>query len=202
MAGAIIKNSEISGFGGTAIDIEGGGGYSFNNCVMFGSVEVKNSYGNSFGNSTIISTSKSPLPFNLGRNKPCNCGSGKKFKRCHGSVERVATGIKSKNSSSSFDDTRIVTDGVGIDLDNDRSSFKKTVIIAGDQIDFVALAREWGIPEYVPVKDVEEAVRELQTTKNPVTLEKSSLKNTLEKNGFDMACWAQIAMSIITFCFS
>jgi preprotein translocase subunit SecA len=28
-------------------------------------------------------------PTNVGRNEPCPCGSGKKFKHCHGSADRL-----------------------------------------------------------------------------------------------------------------
>lgn len=135
------------------------------------------------------------------RNWPCPCGSGKKYKRCHEGAKKVATGIKSINSSARFDDTKVVSDGVGIHLENDSSTFTRTVVIVGEQIDYVALAKQWGLPENVPIEDVEEAVLEVKKSKSPAVLETSKLKLWLSDNGFNMACWAQVALSIVTFCF-
>ncbi|MCF1250320.1 SEC-C domain-containing protein [Pseudomonas putida] len=202
MAGADFIDCVFHGIGGTAIDAEGAGDCTFTNCSMVGSVDLNSSQGNVFRNSNIYSKSKLELPFNMGLNKSCFCGSGKKFKRCHGSEKRVATGIKSYNSDATFEGTKIVTDGVGIDLDSDRSKFNDTVIIAGSEIDYVALAKGWGIPDSVPIDHVKEAVEDVKRTKNPGVLDKSRLKVFLANNGFDMACWAQIALSIVTYCFA
>ncbi|WP_447809116.1 SEC-C domain-containing protein [Pseudomonas putida] len=149
-------------------------------------------------------TAISPIDQYVGarRNWPCPCGSGKKYKRCHEGVKKVATGIKSYNSEATFDGTKIVTDGVGIELDSDRSKFNNTVIIAGAEVDYVALARQWGLPEEVPIEHVKQAVEDVRKTKNPSVLETSRLKAFLADNGFNMACWAQIALSIVTYCFA
>ncbi|CAI8932344.1 putative PqqD family protein [Pseudomonas serboccidentalis] len=114
----------------------------------------------------------------------------------------MATGIKSKNSQSIFADTKIASDGVGIDLEDDKSTFFRTTIVVGENIDYNELIKQFHLPENVPVAHLTEAVEEIRSTKNPAVLEQSKLKQWLYVNGFDMAFWAQTALAIVTFAFS
>ncbi len=177
-------------------------GVNIRGAMEFGIYNENSKNGNIAGNVVDITspTSISHFP-KVGRNQQCSCGSGKKYKKCHG--DRVmATGIKSKNSQANFTNTKIVSDGVGIDLEDDKSTFSRTTIIAGEDVDYGALLEQFYLPNDVPLEYLKEAVEELRATKNPALIERSKLKQWLVDNGFNMAFWAQTALPIVTYAFS
>lgn len=114
----------------------------------------------------------------------------------------MSPAIISKNGASNFTDTKIVTDGVALQLENDKSTFNRTTIFAGSNIDYSELAASLNLPHDVPLDLLREAVGQIKDSKNPGLIEQSELKTWLHENGFNMACWAQVALSLVTFAFS
>ncbi|MNJ49499.1 hypothetical protein D3C77_447310 [compost metagenome] len=137
----------------------------------------------------------------VGRNAPCPCGSGAKFKYCHGSVEmqsKKSAGIVSINSSGEFKDTNIVVDsgGVGVYRKDDRTNFDRTNIVIGQDLDVVKLISDLKLPSNTPPAHMAEAVELVRESGSTDALHYSKLRIWLMDNGFNMKFWAETAIAI------
>jgi hypothetical protein len=193
--GTDFTNCEFAGWGGPAVDIDGGGGDTFTNCVMVGELQINNSFGNKYHGLQVISQSKPMRAIKMGRNELCYCGSQLKYKRCHGGLG-VAKGIVSKNSSSVFIDTEINTDGVALDLDGDESTFNRLKIYAFSDPELFKFVKSSGLPGNTPGEYVQEAYTELKKTGDVNVLEESKLKTWLFKQGVTLAFWTQLVAQL------
>jgi hypothetical protein len=131
-----------------------------------------------------------------GRNDPCPCGSGRKYKKCHLGKNMSSVGIRTKNSKSVITDALVVSAGDGIDLDNDESVIVRPKIYAGVDPSAMSLAISLGLPEQTPEVLINEAIEKFSKSKDLSVLESSKLKKWLSANEFDMAGWASVALSI------
>lgn len=112
----------------------------------------------------------------------------------------MATGIKSTNSSTNFTDTVVVTDGIGIDLENDKSTFTNTKIFAGDTAELSKLGLEWGLPQHTPAELIAQAIEDGKTAKSPAALDNTALKAWLIEQGlYTVSYWSSIVLSIIFY---
>ncbi|MNJ46413.1 hypothetical protein D3C77_415410 [compost metagenome] len=191
----MIRDCKAHGYGSVAIEIGGADGITFSNIVTHGAIHIQNSNDNKFNGTKVNSFSTSPRLPKIGRNEPCPCGSQKKYKRCHGGVN-MAKGIISRNSSTTFNDTEINTDGVGIDLDHDKSTFNGLNINAFDNPELFKLVKEAGLPANPPGDLIEEAYLEVQKTGDASPLEGSKLKRWFLEQDLTGAFWADFSVKL------
>lgn len=160
--------------------VEGDGG-TFENVTLFGpanlaSVYVMNSNGAKFKN--VSAYNVRPDFKGVGRNQPCPCGSGKKFKRCHG-APHMGTGFISDNSEATFTDAVAVVDsgGTGFHSRNgDKSHFIRPKAFVGPVVDIEALIAKLNLPDDVPREHVQEAVELVAKSSDEEPLRYSKLK--------------------------
>jgi hypothetical protein len=180
-------------------------GCHFDNCGAYGALDagfvIENDVDGKFTNTTVhIDNGYRPHFKKAGRNEPCPCGSGVKFKRCHGGSE-MSRGIVSKNGQTTYGEVNVTSSGDGVVLENDRSTFAKLSINAGVAIDYAALAEQLNLPKDVPLEFIKDAIQEVRNKNNPAVVEQSKLKIWLNDNGFNMGFWAQVALSLVTTAF-
>ena len=195
MAGADFIDCVLSGYGGVAVEIGGASGIRFTNCRTDGALLIENSYGNEFDGVQVNSFSRTMNAKKIGRNEPCPCGSGVKFKRCHGGG-KMAHGIVSRNSSSVFIDTEINTDGVALALDGDESTFNRLKIYAFSDPELFKFVKNSSLPGDTPGEYVQEAYTELKKSGDVNVLEESKLKTWLFKQGVTLAFWTQLVAQL------
>jgi hypothetical protein len=193
MAGADFVDCIFSGYGGVAAEIGGASGIRFTNCKTDGALLIQNSDENEFDGLQVNSFSRAMNARKIGRNEPCHCGSGLKFKRCHGGGN-MAKGIVSRNSSSVFIDAEINTDGVALDLDGDESTFNRLKVYAFSDPELFRFVKNSGLPENTPGELVQEAYTELKKTGDLQTLESTKLKDWLFKHGITLSFWTQLVV--------
>lgn len=146
--------------------------------------------------------SRNPLrKMKIGRNTPCPCGSGTKYKHCHGGIdmaERKSTGIISVNSSGSFTDTSVIVDrgGIGIYREDDRTDFVRTTVLVGQNVNIAELISALKLPADTPPALMVEAIDQVRESGDAEALRYSKLRMWLLDNGFDMKFWAETALAI------
>ena len=137
----------------------------------------------------------------IGRNVPCPCGSGDKYKRCHGAIDmgsRKSTGIISVNSSGTFTDTTVIVEsgGTGIYREDDRTDFVGATVLVGQNVNIAELISALKLPADTPHAFMTEAIDQVRESGDAKALSYSKLRMWLLDNGFDMKCWAETAIGI------
>ena len=187
---------QFHGFGGVAVEVANTGGVTFTDSVMHGALHLQNSSDNSFNRTQIYSASPVVREYKVGRNERCPCGSGEKYKKCHGD-STMSKGIVSINSSGKFTDTVVSVDagGTGIYREDDRTDFERTTVLVGQNASVVeaVLSR---LPAGIPREYVVEAIEQIQNDGNAESLRFSKLRIWLMENDFDMKFWAETAVAI------
>jgi hypothetical protein len=132
----------------------------------------------------------------LGRNAPCQCGSGLKFKKCHGKIT-MGTGIKSNNSTFTVGKARIIAD-VAVDLQNQSNGHIEDLVHL-DPRTSVALAEVLLKFELTPPKEfLDEALVQLRAARSVEPLEKSRLKAWCFEQGLTVAFFVEFAASLLS----
>ncbi|MCE1059103.1 SEC-C domain-containing protein [Pseudomonas alloputida] len=170
-----------------------GPGFNFAGVAMVGAKRTQS-------NNLVVDARNPYKRCRIGRNAPCPCGSGAKYKRCHGSVEMSndkSYGIVSIDSSGKLTDTTVVADsgGVGVYRNKDRTDFERTTIIIG-QDDIAGLVASLKLPAETPHAYVAEAISQVRESGSTDVLQYSKLRVWLMDNKFDMKFWAETAIAV------
>ncbi|WP_223507780.1 YecA family protein [Pseudomonas sp. BF-B-25] len=151
---------------------------------------MKDSHGNIFVGETVLDTRQTPNK-KTGRNSPCPCGSGIKFKRCHGYGGYMSTGIRSDNSTFTVEKATIIAD-TGVDLKNGSNGHINELNHISPITPNLAEVLK-NLPVQPPVKLVQDAITRQKATG---TIEDSELRAWFDKQGVNLAFWAQLAVAI------
>ncbi|MEX5591901.1 YecA family protein [Pseudomonas orientalis] len=153
-------------------------------------IDMVNSHGNIFVGETILDT-RQVNNKKTGRNSPCPCGSGIKFKRCHGYGGYMSTGIRSDNSTFIVGKATIVAD-IGVDLKNGSNGHINELNHISPLIQDLAGVLK-SLPVQPPVNLVQDAITHQRTTG---TIEGSELRTWFDEQGVNLAFWAQLVVAI------
>ena len=192
MSGSGWVGVKVSGSGGRLTNVRVGPGFGVG-------VLIEGSNGHEVTNLTVDSRVVGLAPAQkTGRNSPCPCGSGLKYKRCHIGGSEMSKGIVSINSSGSFVDTTVLVDagGTGIYRVDDRTDFERTTVLVGQEIDVLALISALNLPIETPKEHIVEAISQVRESGSTDALQYSKLRIWLMDNNFDMRFWAETAVAI------
>ncbi|MNC25648.1 hypothetical protein D3C75_737450 [compost metagenome] len=153
-------------------------------------IDMKDSHGNIFVGETVLDTRQTPNK-KTGRNSPCPCGSGIKFKRCHGYGGNMSTGIRSDNSTFTVGKATIVAD-TGVDLKNGSNGHINELNHISPTTPNLAEVLK-NLPAQPPVELVQDAITRQKSTG---TIEGSELRTWFDKQGINLAFWSQLAVAI------
>lgn len=110
----------------------------------------------------------------------------------------MAKGIISRNSSSTFINTEINTDGTGLETDGDNSTFNRLKIYAFEDPELFKLVKTIDLPPNTPGELIQEAYSDLKKSGDAKTLENSKLKKWLLEQGLTVAFWGELSIQLAT----